>query len=781
MREQTRVIFLSTISIVMMAAAIATTSWKLYSVAIEEERARLSEFAQSQARTIEAVATYDRKEGRLLGRSITDSTAMTLSQFRDAYRNFTGFGKTGEFTLARRKGDQIVFILHHRHEAVEQPPAVPFASTLAEPMRRALSGHSGTIVGLDYRDETVLAAFEPVAVLDLGVVAKIDLAEIRAPFIRAGGVVTAIAALLSVVGTFFFIRITGPMVKKIHESEAKFRSLFESSNDAFMVLDEKCFLDCNAATLRMFGCTNREEFCGTHPAEWSPPVQEDGRDSMQAADNKIAEALSGGRNLFKWTHRRLNGEDFPAEVLLTPMVLAGKKVLQATVRDITERVKNERQLQHFAQFDFLTGLPNRRLLTDRLKQALAQARRNDDHVAILFIDLDRVKFINDTLGHDSGDKLLQLAADRLQNCLRETDTVARFDGDEFVVILAGMASADVISEISRKILYVIEKSFELDSQEVFISASMGISVFPDDGENPQDLLKQADMAMFRAKAGGGNDYQFYTSAMNDHAMKQLSLGNKLHHALVNDEFRLHYQPQVNAATGQVFGVEALIRWQHPEFGLVPPLDFIPLLEETGMIVAVGEWVLQTACAQAVEWEKQGLLPLRMAVNVSGKQLKSSGLADCVRRVLEDTGLAPDRLELEITESVALHDCNEYIQTTKAIVATGVRLAIDDFGTGNSSLVNLQKLPFHTLKVDQSFVRAVPSDPDHAALLKGILAMAQGLNIEVVAEGVETQEQLAFLQAHGCESIQGFLFSKPMPAEEMGQFLECAGCSFATGA
>lgn len=474
--------------------------------------------------------------------------------------------------------------------------------------------------------------------------------------------------------------------------------------------------------------------------------------------------------VFQTHHRRKDGSLYPVEVRLQLSHEESPPVFVAIIQDISERIQNEEQLQYLAHHDALTTLPNRVLFTDRLDQSLARAHWHERAVAVLFLDLDRFKVINDTLGHDIGDRALQALSERLQDCIREGDTVARLGGDEFAIVLEDVATADDVAPTARKILDVLSQPFLLDKHEFILTTSIGISLFPIDGKDTQTLLKHADIAMYRAKELGRNTYQFYSADMSAKAFERLNLEINLRHALEREEFVLYYQPQQNLADGRIFGVEALIRWQHPDLGLISPADFVPLLEETGLIIPVGEWVLHTACLQARAWNDSGLKPLRMSVNLSGRQTNNSNFIATVEQVLKDSKLDPALLELEMTESILMHNVQTTIKTLATISEMGIRLAIDDFGTGYSSLSYLKRFPIDTLKIDRSFIHDLTQDPDDATLVEAIIAMGRALNLNIIAEGVETEEQVEFLHAHNCDNIQGFLFSQPLPAKEITTLL-----------
>ena len=435
------------------------------------------------------------------------------------------------------------------------------------------------------------------------------------------------------------------------------------------------------------------------------------------------------------------------------------------------RKRSEEQLKYLAHHDVLTGLPNRALLHDRLRQAMYEAARHHRIVGVAFLDLDRFKTINDSLGHEIGDQLLRAVAQRLSDCLRPGDTVARLSGDEFAVVLAGMAHADDAARVVQKILGAFTLPFPVAAQELFVTASVGLTLYPLDDSGAEGLLRNADIAMYRAKEAGRNNYQFYAPEMTAKSRERLSLENALRYALERGEFEIHYQPVVDIGARAVEGVEALVRWRHPERGMVSPADFIPLAEETGLIVPLGEWVLEQACRQVRAWRAQGLPRLTLAVNVSARQFRQKGLSEAIAAVLARTGFDAADLELELTESL-LAD-TEILATLNALAAQGIQLSIDDFGTGYSALSYLKRFPIDTLKIDRSFVRDAASDPDTAALTSAMIAMAHALEIRVIAEGVETEEQLRFLAEHGCDAVQGYYFSAPVPPAQLPEQVHLA--------
>jgi len=440
------------------------------------------------------------------------------------------------------------------------------------------------------------------------------------------------------------------------------------------------------------------------------------------------------------------------------------------IQDVSARKEAQARLEHQAHHDTLTDLPNRVLLLDRLAQTLNQSRRKNWDAAVLFVDLDRFKSVNDTLGHDLGDLLLKEAARRLVGSVRSEDTVARVGGDEFVVVLCELGDASDAARVARKIGAAMARPFLLEGHEVFVTASIGIAMFPGDGNDGETLIKNADVAMFRAKEAGRNSSEFYAATMNEKAMEKLQLESDLRRAVERNELLLHFQPKVNIAGRKVEGFEALLRWNRAGNGLVSPAVFVPLLEDSGMIVSVGEWVIRAACAQIREWRLAGLMPVPVAVNVSAKQFLHGNLSAVIERALQDYGVGAGLLQIEITESDAMQDPERAIRVLGQLKARGIAIAIDDFGTGYSSLGYLKRFPIDLLKLDRSFVTGLPNDSDDVSIARAVIGMAHSLDLKVIAEGVETEEQRAFLANNGCNQMQGYLFSRPVPAAQCASFL-----------
>jgi diguanylate cyclase (GGDEF)-like protein/PAS domain S-box-containing protein len=434
-------------------------------------------------------------------------------------------------------------------------------------------------------------------------------------------------------------------------------------------------------------------------------------------------------------------------------------------RDITERKKAEELINFQLYHDLLTKLPNRALFQDRLGLAIAQARRNHQKVAVMFLDLDRFKMVNDSLGHLAGDRLLQAVGGRLKDCLREGDTLARVGGDEFNLLVPELASKEDAEGIAEKILDGLRTPVEVDGHEIFVSLSIGIALYPNDGDSLETLIRHADMAMHHIKGSGKNDYTFFADSMDSHYAQHLSLETGMRKALEQDQFVLHYQPQIDIASGAIVGMEALLRWRHPERGLIAPGEFIAVAEETGLIVPIGRWVLMDACREAARWRREGLPSVQMSVNLSALQMERPDMVDIVLGALEVAGLPGESLELEITENMLMKDIDQVIRKLQELARNGIRFAVDDFGTGYSSLGYLKLLPLHTLKIDRSFVNDLPAHGHGHSIVAAIIAMAQGLGLNLIAEGVESQEQLGHLARLHCPQAQGFLFSTPVSAEE----------------
>ncbi|MDF3035974.1 MAG: hypothetical protein K0S28_1248 [Paucimonas sp.] len=556
----------------------------------------------------------------------------------------------------------------------------------------------------------------------------------------------------------------------LRESEAHFRSLVEQASDSFYVHDiEGNFLDVNQHGCDCLGYA-RSELLALSLADidldLSVPELRFLSDQMSARGPIALESR----------YRRKDGSVFPVEIRMGPIEIKGQRQLLSLVRDVTERKELQDHIQHLAYHDPLTGIPNRAMFNRQLSQAILRAQREKKGIAVLFIDLDRFKNINDTLGHDAGDRLLQEMARRIKSCLRTgrpgsgTDMVARLGGDEFVVLIEDLTDPARVSHVARKILATMVKEFPLDGQMIHVTASIGVSTFPEDGRNEFSLMKHADIAMYRAKDRGKNNFQFYSTHMDLHSADLLALESGLRRALDRNEFLLLYQTKVDANTRRITGVEALVRWQHPELGLVSPVHFIPIAEESGLIVPLSQWVLNEACRQSKKWQEQGLPPMRIAVNLSARQFFDDNLFAITKQTLRDQSMDASLLEFEITESMMMHNADKSAHVLSELRKLGVRVAVDDFGVGYSSLSHLKQFPIDIIKIDRSFIKDIPGDKADEAITEAIIALGKSLQITVVAEGVETGRQLQFLRDRGCHQIQGYYFSMPVHAEQVAKLL-----------
>jgi diguanylate cyclase (GGDEF)-like protein/PAS domain S-box-containing protein len=541
-------------------------------------------------------------------------------------------------------------------------------------------------------------------------------------------------------------------------------SVFQHINEGVLVADaDGRILRVNRALCAMVGYSEDEIVGQLRPPYRSgehPPVF-----YQQLWDNLLRDGLWEGEI---WNRRR-DGELFPTWQTIVAIHDGDGAPAQfvSVTRDITAQRRSEQRIHRLAYFDNLTGLPNRELFFDRFDHAIQRAQRHGTHLALLFLDLDRFKNVNDTLGHPVGDQLLRAVAERLQQLVRSEDTIARLGGDEFTLLLESVDRRDYISQVAAKVVQSLAQPFDIDGHRLHIGASVGISLYPHDGTDATSLVKHADSAMYQAKAAGRNNFQYYSAALSLHTSEQVALEAQLRRAVKQREFVLHYQPQFDHEA-RIIGVEALIRWLDPERGLVSPNRFIPMAEETGLIVPIGEWVLQQACRQMAEWHAQGAGGLRVSVNIAGPQLIRTDIVATVQAALDDSGLAPQALELELTETFIMEHVTQTFETLGALRALGVRVAIDDFGTGHSSLATLKRLPADTLKIDRAFVNDLPDDRNDVAIARAILAMSRELDLETVAEGVETEAQRAFLGSEGCTLFQGYLFAPPLPAAEIGR-------------
>lgn len=559
--------------------------------------------------------------------------------------------------------------------------------------------------------------------------------------------------------------------KALAISEERYRLAFEGANDGLW--------DWNIESDYMFFSSRIKEILGFNDSEmqnnfsaWADLIHPDDFDRVMKFNNDYFEGKEDNYRIdyrircksgeYKWflTRGQIIRDDDGR-----PLRLAGSHT------DITERKKSEEKIKNMAFYDSLTGLPNRMLFSDRLSVSLNQAKRYNHKGALLFLDLDNFKTINDTLGHAAGDILLKYIAELIKVCIRESDTIARLSGDEFVILMTKIDSIEDAKQIAQRIIEQLRKPIILEGCEFYITASIGITMFPDDASDQQTLLKNADTAMYRSKELGKNNFQVFNTSLNDKYQEKLDMESNLRHAIDRNEFELHYQPMIDTKTGKINSVEALLRWNHPKNGMIPPDRFIPVAEETGLILPIGTWVLKTACRQNKKWQENGYEPLRVSVNLSLKQFYQPDFLDTVKLALEETNLDPRYLDLEVTESIAANDLDSIIDSLNSLREMGIKISLDDFGTGFSSLNYLRLLPIDMLKIDKSFINDIGKSTSHETITKSVIDIAHAMNAAVVAEGVETSEQLKFLQSHNCDYIQGFLFSRPLPEKDVGLMIK----------
>ncbi len=559
----------------------------------------------------------------------------------------------------------------------------------------------------------------------------------------------------------------------VNESKMKkLSSALEQTADSVVITDAKGVIEyVNPAFEKTTGYS-RDEAIGKTPKIVKSNKHQ--RDFYVKLWDKI---LQGEvyRDIF--INKKKGGAIFYEEKTITPLLDSNQNIVNfiSTGKDVTERIQTEEKLHFLAYHDVLTELPNRALFLERIEHAISRHRSERQNFTVLFLDVDNFKNVNDTLGHDIGDTVLIQISNKLSSCIRKGDTLARFGGDEFGILLNELAEENVISKISDKILTQLSKPIKVKQNEIYLSASIGICTFPTDGNNANVLLKNADTAMYKAKELGRNNFQFYSRSMGDIALRRMEIETELRHALEKDEFELYYQPQIDIQTGQIVGAEALLRWNHSKLGVLTPDTFIPILEETGLIISIGEWVIKQACKQIKIWNTIDSSPdFSISVNVSAVQFQESGLIDVIKETLNNSNLDPNLLELEITESILMENMNQVQEIIGKISLLGVKFAIDDFGTGYSSLSYLQKFKIDTLKIDKSFIHDINKNEDNATIVKTIIAMAHALKLSIIAEGVETIEQESFLKDSCCVKAQGYYYSRPVPVEQFTKHLKSIG-------
>ncbi len=556
----------------------------------------------------------------------------------------------------------------------------------------------------------------------------------------------------------------------LRDSEARLNGIASAALDAIILIDNNGLVTFwNDAATWMFGYS-KEEITGKYLV--SSIITDRHADTFLKGLEEFR--VTGEGPLIGRTHeilaKRQDKTEFPAELSLTALRLRRKWNAICVVRDLTERKRLEVELRQMAHHDALTGLPNRRLFIDILDLAVAEARRRKNKLAILFIDLERFRDINDAMGHDIGEKLLQEAAERLRNCIRDSDTVAHIGAGEFNILLSDISFADEIGSIVKKVDDAIKEPYWIRGHQLQTSSSIGISIYPDDGSTTDTLLNNAGIAMYHAKRGG-NACQFYSPTMNIRSIERMRQESWLRQAIGRGELQVYYQPQVTTDTREVFSAEALVRWNHPQQGMLGPAHFLPLAEETGFIADIDEWVLRTACAQFKAWQEAGLLNMSITVNLSAKEFQKSDIVDRIALILQETGLEPTLLALEITESAAMKKPEHSFANINRLAEMGVNISIDDFGTGSSSLSDLKRLPIQKLKIDQSLISNIATNADDRAIINAVTSMAHKMNMKVIAEGVETEDQLSFLRDTHCDEAQGYLFSRPLSAEDLWELVE----------
>jgi diguanylate cyclase (GGDEF)-like protein/PAS domain S-box-containing protein len=584
--------------------------------------------------------------------------------------------------------------------------------------------------------------------------------------------IMVLSAVGMVVATYHVERKQAEQARS--DSEEQYRLLITTMPEGVTLQDENSrILAFNQSAERILGLTG-DQLTGksSFDANWRS-VHEDGSPFL-GETHPVVQTLATGlpqSDVIMGIHKP-TGELVWISINVTPIFKEGKTKpyrVVATMHDITERKLAEERIERLAHFDQLTSLPNRTLLNDHFKYALSLAQRNHESLAVMFLDLDHFKNINDALGHGIGDQVLVEAAKRLKATLREQDTLSRLGGDEFILILPA-TNADGAAQLAAKLIEVVSQPCLIEQHELSVTPSLGIAIYPDDGTSLELLSRNADTAMYRAKQEGRNSFRFYTPAMQEHSARNLSLANALRHALERDELQLHYQPQISIKDGRIIGAEALLRWRHPELGMVSPAEFIPVAESSGHIISIGEWVMRTATQQLKHWLDLGLPPMVMAVNLSAVQFRQKDLPGRITRILDEVTLPHHYLELELTEAAAMDDPQAAIAMMDALSERGIRMSIDDFGTGYSSLSLLKKFKVYKLKIDQSFVRDLTDDPEDKAIVTAIINMANGLGLQTIAEGVETAGQLEFLRLQGCIEAQGYYFSRPLPADQFEEFV-----------
>ncbi len=557
-----------------------------------------------------------------------------------------------------------------------------------------------------------------------------------------------------------------------------FESFFEESTDGLMILENGRCIECNQALLNILGLNHKNLLYGLLPSDISPELQPDGKKSSKKEKKVMRLASIHGSHNFDWVYTGLNGENVWVDVTMTPTTVGDRDIVYVVCRDISARkvkikaLQEEREiLLRLANNDALTGLPNRLFFSERLSQATSMSKRYTRELAVLFIDLDRFKPINDSLGHAIGDQVLCEIATRLQDTIRKEDVLARFGGDEFVVLMENLFDKTDVAILAKKILETIVEPIYIDGHILYLSGSIGISLYPENNGSIENLLHCADTAMYKAKEEGRNNYQFYSSDLTEISHERVSLEKKLRHSLNNNEFLVYYQPQINSENGELIGMEAFVRWNRKKKKIIPPSKFIAFAEETGFIVPLDQWVMRKTLTQITEWYNAGLNPGVLALNLSIKQLHREDFIPVLKTILKETGCKPEWVSLEITENQNLMNLESAIDTLTQISEMGIKIVIDDFGTGYTSFSHLKRLPIDMLKIDRTFIKNLHHNEDDASIVRAVIVLSKSLNINIIAKGVETEEQKSFLTENGCLNMQGYIYAKPMMAYKMKEMLK----------
>jgi len=737
---------------------------------------------------------------------------MDMAPIYHFIQDTSGLGLTGETLIGRKEGDSVLFLNAIRHdETPTLQKKVRLGSKMAFAIQKAVQGENGDGLSYDYRPKKIIAAWRYIPLLDWGMVAKIDTEEAFGPIEQQKQFLLLVSAFTLFFGGAIFMviarSITHPInaiqegMAKVKEGQLDLRLEDTTQGEiAPLVLLFNEMLDdikrrnkdlddfryaLNAATIVSVTDLSgdilfvNDNFCKTSRYRRDELIGNNHRmmNSEKHSKKFIKEmwmTISGGgiwRGNFK--NKAKDGSFYWADTTIVPFLnKEGRSYQFLSIQvDITHRKNFEEKVFRMAHYDDLTGLPNRILFSEKLENTLKISLSDKRSFALMFLDLDEFKLVNDTLGHPAGDQLLREVSRRLKASLRDGDIVARMSGDEFIILLPSIAKKEDVSIVANKIIGALKKSTHVGGEELFVTCSIGISLFPDHGETPSVLMKNADIAMYHAKKSGRGKFRTYSTTSQIMGGKSLSMTSALHHAIEREEFVLFYQPILDLNQGHISGMEALIRWHREGHGLVSPADFIPLAEKTGLILPMGEWVLKTAMAQLRTWREAGFQGLAVSVNVAAPQFQEDNFVENTTRIMTDNEIGPDELKLELTESILMINQNQVAMRLQELKKSGVQLSIDDFGTGFSSLSYLKHFPIHSLKIDQSFIRGLPGNQDDAAITNMIIALAGQLKIDVIAEGIETKEQRDYLMAQGCGFGQGYLFSRPVPAEEFTLLLE----------